>query len=103
VHEHGLELLREMESEQKFKTKKPVIGGSDKSYADDIHNLYLSPNVTVVNKSRRKRLARRTAFIYERYVQDFYFDNIYRADEFGDFGINLKTILIWILGKQELR
>jgi hypothetical protein len=50
-----------MESEQKFGTKKTVRGGSRKAFVDEIHNLNFSPNVTVGNKSRRKRLGEHTA------------------------------------------
>jgi hypothetical protein len=80
-----------------------VTGKWRKLHNEELHDLYSSPNIVRVIKSRRMRCAehvarmgRREAFI------GFWLRNLKKRDYWGDPGIGERLILGWIFRKRDV-
>jgi hypothetical protein len=77
-----------------------VAGGGRRLHNEELHNLYASPNIIRVIKSRRRRWERHVARIGEiRNAYIFWLENLKGIDHSKDLGVNGKIILEWILWK----
>jgi hypothetical protein len=71
-----------------------------KLHNDEIHNLYSSPNVFRVIKSRRMRWARHVARMVEgRGVYKILVGSPERKNRWEDLGVGGRIILRWTLGR----
>jgi len=71
-----------------------------KLHIEELNDLYCSPNIFWVIKSRRMRWARNVARIGRRELQtEFWWGNLRERDHWGDLGVDGKIILGWIFRK----
>jgi hypothetical protein len=69
-------------------------------YSDELHNLYSSPNVVRVIKSRRIRWAEHVACMGRGEVfTGFWLGGPKLRDHFEDLGVDGRIILKWTLGR----
>jgi hypothetical protein len=80
-----------------------VIGGWRKLHNEELHDLYSSPNIVRVIKSRRMRwtwhvarMGRREACI------GVWWRNLMERDQWGDPGVDGRIVLGWIFRKWDL-
>jgi len=64
----------------------------------ELHNLYTSPNIIRVIKSRRMRCAGHVALMGEMHTI-FWLGNVKGRDLFEDLSVDGKITLEWILGR----
>jgi len=77
-----------------------VIGEWRKLHNEEFNDLYSSPNIVRVVKSRRKRWAGHVARMGERKgVYRVWWGNRRERDHLGDPGIDGRIILRWIIRK----
>ena len=73
-----------------------------KLHNEELNDLYCSPNIVGVIKSRRMRWAGHVARMEEgRGVQKFWWGNLRERDHWGDHDLDGRIILRWILRKWE--
>ena len=71
-----------------------------KLHIEELNDLYCSPNIFWVIKSRRMRWARNVARIGRRELQtEFWWGNLRERDHWGDLGVDGKIILVWSFRK----
>jgi hypothetical protein len=82
-----------------------VVGGWRRLHNEELHNLYASPNVTRVMKSRRMRWMEHVARVGEMRNENkmLIAENLKGRDQSEDLGVDGKIILEWILGKEVLK
>jgi hypothetical protein len=72
-------------------------GGWTNLHNEELHNLYPSPNIIRVIKSRRMRWAGHVARIGEMHTK-FWFGSLKGRDNSKDLGVDGRVILKWIFG-----
>ena len=83
-----------------FGPKRDENGGSRRLNNEELHNLYRSPNIVTVIKSRRLRWAGHVARIEEgRSAFKILTINLQEGVLWGGLGVDGRTILQWILKK----
>jgi hypothetical protein len=94
--EHKLRVLR-----RTFGPKREeVAGGWRRLHNEELHNLYTSPNIIRVTKSRRMRWARNVSRMGEmRNVYNILVGNLKGRDHLEDLGVDGRLKLEWVLGK----
>jgi len=72
-------------------------------HKEELHNLYASPNVIRVIKSRRMRWAKHVARMIE--MRNVYKNLVgkLKRDHFEELGVDWKIILEWILAKYSVQ
>jgi hypothetical protein len=84
-----------------FRLKRDeVIGGWRKLHNEELHNLYCSPSIIRMIKSRRMRWAGHVACMEEKrntYILGFWWANQKKRDHYEDVDIGERIILKWIL------
>jgi hypothetical protein len=75
-----------------------VTGGWRRLHNEELHNLYITPNIARVIKLRRMRWVEHVARMGET-RQNFSRKNQRGREHLEDLGVNGKIILEWILGK----
>ena len=81
-----------------------VTGEWRKLHNEELNDLYSSPNIVRVIKSRRMRWARHVARIGERRGEvytGFWWGNLREREHLGDPGVDGRIILRWIFRKWE--
>jgi hypothetical protein len=80
--------------------KEKVAGGWRRLHNEELHNMYASPNIVRVVKSRRLRCAGYVARMGEMRLHIiFWLEYLRGRDYLEDMGVGGKIILEWILGK----
>jgi len=83
--------------------KDEVTGEWRKLHNEELNNLYSSPNIVRVIKSRRMRWAGHVARMGEgRGVYRVLVGNLKEGDHWGDPGVDGRIILRWIFGKWDV-
>jgi hypothetical protein len=87
-----------------FGPKRDEVTGEWRAlHTEELNDLYSSPNVVRVIKSRKMRWAEHVARIGgERRVQGFWWGNLRERDHLGDAGVDGKIILRRIFRKWEV-
>ena len=88
-----------------FEPKRDEVTGEwRKLHNEELNNLYSSPNIVRVIKSRRMRWAGHVARIGEGrgVCTGFWWGNLREGDHWRDPGINGRIILEWIFGKWDV-
>jgi hypothetical protein len=78
--------------------REEVSEGWRKLHNGELHNLYASPNIVRVNKSRRMRWAGHVARMGDTHTI-FWLQNLKASDQAEDLSVGTKIILEWILAK----
>jgi hypothetical protein len=88
-----------------FGTKRfEVIGEWRKPHNEELNDLYPSPNIVRVIKSRRMRWARHVARTGRKETCiGFSWGNLREGDHWGDPGVRGRIILRWIFRKWDVR
>jgi hypothetical protein len=75
-----------------------VIGGWRKLHNEKLHNLYGSPSIIRMIKSRRMRLAGHVARMARRKMRmGFWWESLKERDHQEDLGVGGRIILEWML------
>jgi hypothetical protein len=75
-----------------------LMGGWRKLHNEELHNLYSSPNIIRIMKSRRMRWAMHVARMGRRRMHiSYWWESQKETDHWGDQGVGGFTILKWIL------
>jgi hypothetical protein len=83
-----------------FGLKREEDGSWRKLHNDELHNLYSSPNIVRVIKSRRMRLAGHVARMGKGEVfTGFWLGSPKVRDQLEDLGVGRRITLSWTLGK----
>jgi hypothetical protein len=81
-----------------------VTGERGKLQNEELNDLYCSPNIFRVIKSRRMRLARHVALLARGEVYTgFWCRNLREREHWGDLGVDGRIILRWIFRKWDVR
>jgi hypothetical protein len=77
-----------------------MVGGWRRLHNEELHNLYASPNIVRVIKSRRMRRTENVARSGREWncMQYFGWKTCRERDHSEDLGVDEKIILEWILG-----
>jgi hypothetical protein len=74
-----------------------------KLHSEELNDLYSSPNIVRVIKSRRMRWAGNVAGMGEtKGVYSFWWGNLKARDHLGDPGVDLRITLRWIFRKWDV-
>jgi hypothetical protein len=76
--------------------KDEVTGKWRKLHNEDLHDLYSSPNIVRVIKSRRMRWAGHVARMRRQACVGFWWGNLRKRDHWGDQSVDGRIILGWI-------
>jgi hypothetical protein len=99
--EHGLRVF-ENSVLRIFGPNREVDGSWRKLHNDELHNLYSSPNIVRVIKSRRMRWAGHVARIGGEVFTGFWLGNPKVRDHWEDLDVGGRITLTSILGRQGL-
>ena len=84
-------------------TREEVTGEWRKLHNEELNDLYCSPNIVRVIKSRRMRWAGHVALMEEgRVVYRVWWGNLRVRDHVGDLGVDGRIILRWIFRKWDV-
>jgi hypothetical protein len=98
--EHRLRVSENRELRRKFGPKREEDGSCRKLHNDELHNLYSSPNIVRVIKSRRMRWAGHVARMGEgRVVYRVLLGGPKVRDHWEDLGVGGRITLRWTLGR----
>jgi hypothetical protein len=80
--------------------REEVVGCWSRLHNEELHNLYTSPIIIRMIKSRRTRWAKHVARMGEmRNAYNIFLENVKGKDHSEDIGLDERIILEWILGK----
>jgi hypothetical protein len=104
MEERRLRVLQNMALRGIFGPKRDEVTGEwRKLHNKELHDLYVSPNIVQVIKSRRMRWAEYVARMGRREACiGFWWGNLRGRDHWGDPGIDWGIILKWILRKWDV-
>jgi hypothetical protein len=100
--EHGLRVFENRVLRSIFGPKREEDGSWRKLHNDELHNLYFSPNIFRVIKSRRMRWAGHVSRMGEVFT-GFWLGGPKARDHWEDLGVGGRITLRWTLGKQGSR
>jgi hypothetical protein len=84
-----------------FEPKREEDGSWRKLHSDELHSLYLSPNIIMVIKSRRIRWAGHVARMGRgKIFTGFWLGGQKGRDHWEDLGVGGRITLRWTLGRQ---
>jgi hypothetical protein len=99
--EHRLRVFENRVLRKIFGTKWEEDGSWRKLHNDELHNLYSSPNIIRVIKSRRMRWAGHWhAWGRGEVLTGFWLGGLNARDHWEDLGIGGRITLRWTLGRQ---
>jgi len=85
-----------------FGPKRDEVTGERRKLHDELHDLYSSPNIIRMIKSRRKRWAGHVARMGGGVYTGFWCGGLRERDQLEDPGIDGRIILRWIFRKWDV-
>ena len=73
-----------------------------KLHNEELNDLYSSPNIVRMIKSRRMRWAGHVARMGDRAYKVFWWGHLWERDHLGDPGLDGRTVLRWIFRKWDV-
>jgi hypothetical protein len=99
--EHRLRVFENRELRRIFEPKREEDGSWRKLHNDELHDLYSSPNIVKVIKSRRMSWARHVARMWRGVLfKGFWLGGPKARDHWEDVGVGGRITLRWTLGRQ---
>jgi hypothetical protein len=82
--------------------REEVTGMWKKLQNEELHDMYFSPSIVWVIKSRRMRWTGHVARVGGEAYTGFWWENLRKRDNWGDSGVDGRIILRWIFRKWDV-